>query len=833
MKGLILFLSILFLSFNSFSQCTNTHPTSSPTMLEIFRGTVRADSGFVNTHFIDTLTASKGCLDNHAGIQITVGDSNILYIRNFTHTQWIKVGGFTIPTLNQVVRAGNDLDNSINTTESVDIGDLNGDYGGSIFGIGYQIEGQDQYAFIKAENVKIWQLFDGGFINKTTAGDTLMRLYGNSDGSSASLFGKVRFPRYQNNVSEDSVAVFTTNGTLIQKKLTGLNEDLNTVLGNGSSIEDSYTVTGADHDFGFNVDKFNVQASQETTFDGVNLFRVNYDSVRFNAQDVDFNLTGNFKIKSGYVNIELNGDDGIGLNVDGGATEFNVNKNAGINMTSSNGSNIELFHSDEAAVTVSNFNSDSSTILNITGERGYLNFGGLVGQVGYGHRDSAGVMQFKDNGGQWSSFYNLNQNISNTDLSADGNHTINGNGTEFGFNSYSVLSLTTVPDAAKIASIGIDSSGVVRIGGDSTVSIQTPLLQTNGAVKLTSLSSGATTDSLVTWNATTKLLNRIDASSLTFDSTYIYDSVAQVSSNLRAKISAWGIDSVLAVKQGLSEDRKVYGDFHGLQFNNLSRLNIKDTTTDFDHFYYAYDLASTTFNLGNSTSNNYIETYSGVDDSTANFRVKSPFGNDLFTLLYRNFGNDLKVHAVNGDGIFEVYSDTTDANVNLSLTTNVTANTFLRIDNRRTENSRFRFYNTNGDLITSFIAKDSSGQLNPNIVFTKDKLGIGTASPTESLQVETGNIKITNGGLILPTYTAIDISGGDYSATTAGIYQVSVGSLTNAFILPDATVLNGQTITIINASAVITPVTGGTLVTALPATAVVIYSAIDGNWYGK
>lgn len=110
------------------------------------------------------------------------------------------------------------------------------------------------------------------------------------------------------------------------------------------------------------------------------------------------------------------------------------------------------------------------------------------------------------------------------------------------------------------------------------------------------------------------------------------------------------------------------------------------------------------------------------------------------------------------------------------------------------------------------------------------KVGIGTSTPTEALDV-VGNIK-TNSGVILPTYPNIDLTTGDYTATTAGIYKITQGSLTNSFILPDPTDLNGQTITVVNASGVISPVTGGTFVTDLQDDSVTIFSAIFGLWYG-
>lgn len=43
-----------------------------------------------------------------------------------------------------------------------------------------------------------------------------------------------------------------------------------------------------------------------------------------------------------------------------------------------------------------------NTILN--GASRYLNFGTIVGTTGYGFRDNAGVMQFKNSGGAWSNF---------------------------------------------------------------------------------------------------------------------------------------------------------------------------------------------------------------------------------------------------------------------------------------------------------------------------------------------------------------------------------------------------------------------------------------------
>jgi hypothetical protein len=122
-------------------------------------------------------------------------------------------------------------------------------------------------------------------------------------------------------------------------------------------------------------------------------------------------------------------------------------------------------------------------------------------------------------------------------------------------------------------------------------------------------------------------------------------------------------------------------------------------------------------------------------------------------------------------------------------------------------------------------------------------VGIGTGTPTEKLHV-VGNIKSsgninagttikTSTGFINPTVAGIDLSSEDYSATKSGLFEITTGDLVFAFILPDATVFNGQTITIVNASGTITPITGGTFITSLAANSVTIFSAIGGNWYGR
>jgi hypothetical protein len=57
-----------------------------------------------------------------------------------------------------------------------------------------------------------------------------------------------------------------------------------------------------------------------------------------------------------------------------------------------------------------------------------------------------------------------------------------------------------------------------------------------------------------------------------------------------------------------------------------------------------------------------------------------------------------------------------------------------------------------------------------------------------------------------PTYTGISISGSDYTISRRGIYYVTVSNGTNAIIMPDPALMNGMSITIMNATAASTVV---------------------------
>lgn len=79
--------------------------------------------------------------------------------------------------------------------------------------------------------------------------------------------------------------------------------------------------------------------------------------------------------------------------------------------------------------------------LRVTGSNGYLNFGSTEGESGYGIRDSAGVLEFKNSGGAWDSVqsvvYNLVGEGGDSYWTASGNNVHNSNSGNVGIGTAS------------------------------------------------------------------------------------------------------------------------------------------------------------------------------------------------------------------------------------------------------------------------------------------------------------------------------------------------------------------------------------------------------------
>jgi hypothetical protein len=108
-----------------------------------------------------------------------------------------------------------------------------------------------------------------------------------------------------------------------------------------------------------------------------------------------------------------------GQNVTTGSNNTTVGYQTGDNITSGASNIIIGYNIDPASATADNqFMLGNATypflkgemnnyILAINGANGYLNFNTTLGTNGYGIRDNAGVMEFKDSGGSWITFASL------------------------------------------------------------------------------------------------------------------------------------------------------------------------------------------------------------------------------------------------------------------------------------------------------------------------------------------------------------------------------------------------------------------------------------------
>jgi hypothetical protein len=90
MKVLILSMSLILLSLVGFSQYTTVSSIGSPTTLNEAKGAYKGVYGVITGRYADTSAANGFPIKDYGGAMIMVGTSDF-YIRNYTHTQWIKV----------------------------------------------------------------------------------------------------------------------------------------------------------------------------------------------------------------------------------------------------------------------------------------------------------------------------------------------------------------------------------------------------------------------------------------------------------------------------------------------------------------------------------------------------------------------------------------------------------------------------------------------------------------------------------------------------------------------------------------------------------------------
>lgn len=118
----------------------------------------------------------------------------------------------------------------------------------------------------------------------------------------------------------------------------------------------------------------------------------------------------------------------------------------------------------------------------INGTSKYLNFNTTVGSLGYGFRDNAGTMEFKDSGGNWTSFAGSTAGVS----------SVNGLTGAVILAAGSNISLTPVGNTITIASTG---GGGGSPGGSNTQ------LQYNNSSSFGGISGATTNGSAVTFGA--------------------------------------------------------------------------------------------------------------------------------------------------------------------------------------------------------------------------------------------------------------------------------------------------------------------------------------------
>lgn len=150
---------------------------------------------------------------------------------------------------------------------------------------------------------------------------------------------------------------------------------------------------------------------------------------------------------------------------------------------------------------------------------GYLNFGTFSGSIGYGFRDSGGIMQFKNSGGNWAAF---------------------GSGGGGGGSSGGTWSTTTSQVAGELVNYSNNSTDVVAIGSTATTTAPfyfdpntlkskigtvisgiwngTTIAVANGGTGLTATGASST---VFTTNGTTPAWQKLPLSTFTNDSAFL------------------------------------------------------------------------------------------------------------------------------------------------------------------------------------------------------------------------------------------------------------------------------------------------------------------------
>ncbi len=773
MKKLSLILLLSLICYFSFGQFPSTSQNGSPTTYVKTKGAYGSDSGYVYAHFFtDTAAANHSFIKGQAGLTIITQDYK-MWVRNFTVNQWVAIGASSPQGIQSVL----DYNNYLNRNDSI-----------KADGNSLTIDSVGTFKVNALNGVVL------GF-NSTALGSnaTALGILVTASGSRSTAFGLST----------------TASG------LASIAGGANTTAGNNYSV-------GLGH--GSNSNGIGSYAFAEFSNAADN------NSVVLGSRDTVTSGKASMLIGSG---LSTTIDSTIKIGFKNSST---ANHTIGISVTNN------LAYGDPTKVLSLDAQGNLQSVTSGTGgsptlqdayDNGHRqNKDWLFSAAGFNHTiDSVDTYLLKSILG-----IDLINATSNGNITFNGIADVTGSPTLSISNIGGLSSKSTSSDqnvylprihtgsGNDIVDVSIDSANLVLNHYPDTLTDNFSVLGRDIATGKIGVITGSSPDSSL--YATTTALN----DSIAANSFYKHDGV--ITDNLRTVTGDelyFKTNEVYFDHQTFSDTTWANTSYHyNLFLDNelwtgaVGAFKVYDSVSNQQYMaatledftlqsvanggnQYAY-INANSIQLNNATNS---RTYLQADGHDQGFITKNTNTNNN-VLQVGIYGDSYLFGDVNNDGsvVGNTLSIASDGTVGL-YSTNTGQTSFIQ-----------RF----GITAASDIA---------NAYFLDSKVGIGTSTPTESLEIATGNVKITTGGLILPTYANLDLSSGNYTATTAGYYEITTGDLVNAFILPDATTFNGQQITVVNASAIITPVTNSTFITSLPANSVTVYSAIGGLWYGK
>lgn len=363
----------------------------------------------------------------------------------------------------------------------------------------------------------------------------------------------------------------------------------------------------------------------------------------------------------------------------------------------------------------------------LSGSSRYLNFNNSVGSTGYGFRDSAGTMQFKNSGGSWSAF-------APGGGGSGGALTLSDIGTN---SNTTALSLYQMTSAQNVEFRTADATALFRLNETAkTISTGGPILSPSGTVGAPSYAFGSETNMGI-YRPTTAMLG------------------FSVGSTARANLTATG----LGVGLGTTASSAI---IHA----NAPALMSTVADTDGALRLGASSVTSTYLTAGISTAGYGLIQGGRTSDSTAQTILLQPFGGNVVLGADGNGSAKLQIRSNTSPQLIVDYG----TGLGMSLGVNASGNTTLDLFSsvvafpELTINDRVR---GSGGLFVrnSFYAVGGQGVNDTSMTGFFDRDALINSDLTGSVTVN-----ITGAGTNTPANNYLIVNGeADFSALVTGV----------------------------------------------------------------